>query len=72
MNPSDDFRLHRAQSLTRRHFFGRLGLGFGALALDALAANAKAVRAASGSPSSSTMPRRSSLCTRALFPQLSR
>lgn len=42
MNPRDDFRLLSAQALTRRHFFGRLGLGFGALALDALTANAMA------------------------------
>ena len=42
MNKTDDFRLLNAQALTRRHFFGRLGLGFGALALEALTANAKA------------------------------
>lgn len=36
MNPNDDLRLLKAQALTRRHFFGRTGLGFGALALDSL------------------------------------
>jgi hypothetical protein len=38
MNENNDLRLERAHALTRRHFFGRMGLGFGALALDALMA----------------------------------
>ena len=42
MNKTDDVGFLNVQALTRRHFFGRLGLGFGTLALEALSANAKA------------------------------
>jgi hypothetical protein len=38
MNPDDDLRLLQAQAVTRRQFFGDIGLGLGGIALNALLA----------------------------------